>query len=409
MAPGRLGERRTVLRVTIHERVGSLDAARWDALGSDPFSATPVLAALEGAHLPGIRMWLAVVEDARGRWIAAAPLARVEVDAGRLTHGLFRRGISAARRLRPDFLRTALFLCGTPLSVGNAPVRWAKHALPRERSDALIELGEAVRTLAGERSAPWCAFKEFSTAERSLAREALGASGWALAPSEPGSVLDLPWPSYEGYVASLRSPYRRRLRKAEGLLERAGVEVDVVPLGGVYDAELHALYEAVVDRAAIQLERLTPAFFMALGRALGERALLVRFQREGRAIGWVAVLADGPTAYDLFHGIDYAASASCDLYFNQLAAVIRVALERGARRLSLGQSTEIAKARFGARSAPLWIALRHRSPVLSTALRWARRPLFPPRSYPACRVFADPAGRAAATRACRPSASRGAR
>jgi hypothetical protein len=57
--------------------------------------------------------------------------------------------------------------------------------------------------------------------------------------------------------------------------------------------------------------------------------------------------------------------------------VIRLAIERGARRLSLGQSTWEAKMRFGARPRPLWIALQHRSALVSAALRAARGPLFP--------------------------------
>lgn len=40
------------------------------------------------------------------------------------------------------------------------------------------------------------------------------------------------------------------------------------------------------------------------------------------------------TAYDLFHGIDYGEKDSSALYFNQLAEVIRLSLERGATCLS---------------------------------------------------------------------------
>ena len=80
------------------------------------------------------------------------------------------------------------------------------------------------------------------------------------------------------------------------------------------------------------------------------------------------MLLTNGTAHDLFHGIDYEQSDETALYFNQIAAVVRLAIERGANRLSLGQSTEIAKARFGARSIPLWVGLRHRSRAV-TAMR----------------------------------------
>jgi len=239
-------------------------------------------------------------------------------------------------------------------------------------------------------------FKELREAERAPAARALAGDGWFLAPSEPGGELPLPWGSYERYVASLRSPYRYKLRLSARRLERAGVVVEVLPLAEAYGPRSHALYEAVVDRAAVRLERLTSGFFTALGRALPDRTRLVVFRQDGVTIGWVAMLFDGPVAYDLFHGIDYSAAPACDLYFNQLAAVVRTAIEGGARVLSLGQSTEVAKARFGARPVPLWVALRHRDAALNAFLRAARPTLFPARSYPGRRVFARPEEGAAA-------------
>jgi hypothetical protein len=285
--------------------------------------------------------------------------------------------------------------------VGYPPVRWRPGASSGERTRALEELARAAAALADEHAAPWRAFKEFAPSELPLARAALAPAGWLLAPSEPGSALALEGPDFATYLRSLRSPYRYRLRKAARRLEQAGVRVEVAPLAAAWEPGLHALYEAVLGRAAVQLERLTPAFFAGLGRALGERALLVSFRRDGRVIGWVAMVVEGEAAYDLFHGIDYAAGADCDLYVNQIAAAIGVATERGARAFCLGQSTEEAKARFGARPAPLWVALRHRSAALTAALRAGQGVLFPERPYPLRRAFAEPARRPAASAALR--------
>ena len=137
----------------------------------------------------------------------------------------------------------------------------------------------------------------------------------------------------------------------------------------------------------MQFEVLTPDFFLNLGRAYGDAAPLIVFRREGRVIGWVAMLLTNGTAHDLFHGIDYEQSDETALYFNQIAAVVRLAIERGANRLSLGQSTEIAKARFGARSIPLWIGLQHRARTVTAVLRGGRRVLFPEKAVPERHVF----------------------
>jgi predicted N-acyltransferase len=380
-----------MLRTIVQPWVRDVDPERWDALSGDPFSSHATLAALEAAGLPGVRTWYAVVEDGAGRWLAGAPLARVAVDAGRLTHGLFRGAIAGARRVRPGFLHTTLMLCGTPLSVGNPPVRLAPETDPRA---ALGTLAGVLRELADSEGAAWRAFKEFSPGGLDGARAALEPAGWIVAPSETNRVVDIRWRDYSAYLAELRSPYRYKVRKAARALEAAGVKVDDVPLTAAYDAEAHKLYEAVVDRAAVQLERLTPEFFRAFGRAHGDAARMLRFRRGGQVIGWVALLHAGDTVHDMFHGIDYAENEPCALYFNQLAATVRLAIERGAARLSLGQSTETAKARFGARPDPRWIAVRHRSAAVTALLRAGRSQLFPAPEPPERRVFTEPAARA---------------
>lgn len=374
-----------MLKATVHSSMRAVEAARWDAVGSDPLSAHAVLAALEDARLPGVRLWPVTLEDTAGRWVAAAPFAQLDVDGAKLTRGVFRRGVELVRTARPRFLKTSLMICGTPLSVGNPPARVTR---PSDAPGAYAELARALDEHADREGVPWRAFKELPGSSLPVAEAALGRFGWTLAPSEPGALISIFWNSYEDYLKSLRSPYRRKIRLAERDLAASGIRIDVVPLGEGYGDAIHALYEDVVDRAPIQLERLTSRFFIELGRTAGDDATLIRFRKGTRVVGWVAMLFAEGVAYDLFHGIDYRENERASLYFNQIAAAIGHAIERGARTVSLGQSSETAKARFGADPAPLWIALRHQNAVVSAALCAGRRQLFPTKPHPARRVFA---------------------
>lgn len=378
------------MKTRIYERIAEIEPGRWDAVNGgeppDPFSTHAALAALEAAQLPGVRMWYATLEDGAGRWIAAAPLARVEIDGARLSRGLFPQIIETGRRIYPGFMRSAAMVCGAPLSVGNPPARFSRGA---DQSAVLRELAGLLGEAAEQHHAPWRGFKEFSETALAEARTALEPGGWILVPSEPNFRMLLPWSDYGGYLASLRSDYRYKIRRAARKMARAGIVVDVVPLRDGYDAAMHRLYEAVLDRAVAQLEHLTPAFFTAFGRAFGDAAPLIRLRRDGRVVGWVAMLFADGVAFDMFHGIDYEENAHSDLYFNQLAEVIRLAIARGARVLSMGQSTEIAKTRFGGRIVPLWAAMRHRNRAVQTVVQAARRQLFPRRRAPVRHVFRD--------------------
>lgn len=370
-----------MLRAKLYARTVDLEAPLWDALGEDPLSSHAVLAALEEARMPGVRMRFAILEQA-GRPVAGVPLAILPVDAGRLTHGFFRRGIHAVRAMAPSFLFTSLALCGTPLSAAASPVRIRR---PHEARPALQAAAGLLREFAEEEGAGFRAFKEFDETELAGAR-CLEREGWILLPSEPNLLLPLRLATFERYVAALRHPYRYKIAKSARRMERAGLTVDDVPLAE-YEPGLHPLYENVLERAPVRLERLTPGFFTSLGRAFGPQARLIRFRREGRVTGWVALLTHGARAHDLFHGIDYEVNAAADLYFNQIAAAIRLAIDSGARSLVLGQSTETAKSRFGGEPRPLWIALRHRCDAANGLLRRFSEALFPEKRVPSRRVF----------------------
>jgi len=376
------GARRLTTRC--HERLDEVDPSRWDAVGKDPLSTHAVLTSIDRAGLPGVRLRALTVEDGSGRWIAAAPLATIEIDGAKVTRGLFHAIVRAVRAVHPGFLRTSMLLCGTPLSVGNPPAR-VVDGVPAQLVYA--ELEGALRRIASTERIAWQSFKEIPLSDVDAVGETLECQKWTIAPSEPNLALALPWPSFSAYLRSLRSHYRYKVRLAERKRVREQLEVDAVPLSEGYDAAAHALYEAVFARARVQLEHLTPEFFRALGRSHPHSAWILRFRKDGTLVGWVAMLLADGVAYDLFHGMDYRVCASSGLYFNQLAEAIRFAIARGAHALVLGQSSETAKARFGGRAVPLWIAVRHRSAVWSLLLRWGRRWLFPAPRVPTREVF----------------------
>ena len=369
----------------VYERIRDVDPARWDALAPEPLTSHASLSAVEAARMPGVALRYVVVHDGGGRWLAGAPLASLEVDGARLTHGLFRSAIGTARLALPRLLRTRLCICGLPVSVGTRPARIARGADP---VGAIALLERELARFARERGAAWSAFKEFGEGDLPAAREALRGRGYTLAPSESSCGLELPWGRYEDFLAALRSPYRRAIRLAARRFAEAGVVVDAAPLAAAYGPGIHALYDAVRDRAAIGLEWLTSEYFRALGAAYGDDAVLLRFRRRERTIGWVALLATGGTVVDLFHGIDYAERDGASLYFNQLAEVVRFAISRRATYLSLGQSTLVAKTRFGGTPVPLWFAVTHRNPAVRALLAAGRSVLFPAPAPIERRVFA---------------------
>jgi hypothetical protein len=89
----------------------------------------------------------------------------------------------------------------------------------------------------------------------------------------------------------------------------------------------------------------------------------------------------------LLVGLRYERLATYDVYFNLLAAIVKLAIERGCRRLDLGQTSYYAKQRLGGEGGKIYFYLRSRKRTVR-ALTWAfQRALFPELALRRQRVF----------------------
>lgn len=180
----------------------------------------------------------------------------------------------------------------------------------------------------------------------------------------PTVVLRRRFASFDDYLASLASPYRRRLRR---LMEPfADVETETGPCHR-YDGADHALYLAVLGRSRAKLERLAEPFF----RHLPEGFTLTRYRLDGGLVGWhlcAAGRAATPGAeaepFTFFlGGVDYRRNRELNGYFNLLVGVLREGIEAGAEAIDFGQTAEVPKTRLGGRSEEKHLFAWHRNPL----------------------------------------------
>jgi hypothetical protein len=160
-------------------------------------------------------------------------------------------------------------------------------------------------------------------------------------------------------------------------------------------AEWYPLFEAVLDRSATRLETLGLQFFTRL--AADPRYVLNTAERGGTLVGGALCTIEGRVLHFLYVGMDYACARDCDLYFNLLYSVLRLAIERGCSEIHWGQTSLDAKGRFGGDAQPLWFYLRFRRSAFQRVMRSAGRLMFPAREQTHRRVLKTNGGLPPAT------------
>lgn len=196
----------------------------------------------------------------------------------------------------------------------------------------------------------------------------------------PAMVLRRRFASWDDYVGSLRSSYRRRLRRVRAPWR--AVEHERGPCGR-FDDEMYAQYLAVFERSDAKLEKLDAALF----RALPEPFTLTTHRRDGRLVGWHIGLLDGEAYRFFMVGMDYADLDELNTHANVVLDVIGEAIDEGAAVVDLGQTAEISKSRAGGRSEEKYLFGYHRSRVARELLGRARRWIEYTERVPEAHVF----------------------
>jgi hypothetical protein len=264
-----------------------------------------------------------------------------------------------------------MLVCGNLLSWGQHGVAFAdgvdKSALWPAVAEALYRLRRADR-LSGDTDLVMV--KDIPDLEAADAA-ALARYSYRPLETDPDMVLELSpkWRTYEDYLASLNSKYRKTSRQIDKEIAAAGCRVESLADVEGHAAELHALYLQVHEHARLRLVTLKPEFIPALSQTFGDDLRCTVIRRGDQLLGFVTTLKDGETAVGYYIGFDRATNTETPLYFRLLQAVVDDAIKLGCRRLSLGRTALEPKARLGARPAPLRVWIRHRIPALNVLVR----------------------------------------
>ena len=347
----------------VADSVEFLDKAHWDQVTSHDslFLSRRYLRVLEEAGPENLRQCYALIFREKEP-VAAIAAQSVSVSVARL-----RKKASSNGRL--DRLEEKMLVCGNLLSWGMHGISFAPNvdheALWPAVAEAVYRL-RRVDKLFGDTA--FVMVKDIPDAHASAAT-ALSRFSYRELETEPNMVLDISpqWKSYDDYLASLTSRYRKQAKQIEKEVTSAGCTVEEIKTDEIsrHAEQLHSLYLQTHKNARLRLVTLPVAFLPTLARELGEDMRFTVLRKDDQLLGFVTTVKDGETAVGYYIGFDRKANAEIPIYFRLLQSVVGHALALGCKRLSLGRTALEPKARLGARPDPMRVWIRHRIPMLN--------------------------------------------
>jgi Acetyltransferase (GNAT) domain len=349
------------------DSIDYLDQKHWSAVTADDslFLSPRYLQVLETAGPENIRQRYALIFQDK------APVAAIAAQSVTVSLARLRRKSSGNGRL--DQLEEKMLVCGNLLSWGMHGISFAPNVDHEPLWPAVAEAIYRLRRvdkLFGDTA--FVMVKDIPDAYASAAT-ALSRFSYRELETEPNMVLDISpqWKSYDDYLASLTSKYRKQSKQIDKEVAAAGGIVEEIKSDQIArDAEqLHALYLQTHKNARLRLVTLPVTFLPTLADRLGDDMRFTILKRGDELLGFVTTVKDGETAVGYYIGFDRKANAEIPIYFRLLQSVVGHAIDLGCKRLSLGRTALEPKARLGARPDPMRIWIRHRIPMLNLIVR----------------------------------------
>jgi Acetyltransferase (GNAT) domain len=353
------------------DSIDYLNARDWNAVVQNKslFLSQPYLRVLEEAGPDNLRQRYAIIFRGRDP-VAAVAAQTVTVSLSRVSKKP-RTGKAAAPL---EKIQEKILVCGNILSWGMHGVAFASNQNTTELWPAIAEALYRLRRadkLFGDTDL--IMVKDITDAYAKGA-SALSRFSYRQLETEPNMVLNISrqWRTYEDYLASLTSRYRKQAKDIAKQVAAAGCQVELLdgPEEVARHAEsLYALYLQTHHNARVRLVTLSPKFLPTLAAQLGKDMRCTILRKGDQLLGFVTTVRDRETAVGYYIGFDRKANADVPIYFRLLQAVVDDAIQFGSKSLSLGRTALEPKARLGARPEPFRIWIRHRIPLLNVLVR----------------------------------------
>lgn len=340
--------------MSLHTSIDEVPEGLWrERIGQDrPYLDASYLRALEEAAPPRLAFRYAVFAEG-----AVASFQMIDVEPRQCLPGVFRtraeeplwlRLVRRTADLALGEARSQVIVCGNVFAGGQPGLAWAR---PCDTVAAFTRAAAALEAMRDGRPAPIVCFKDIEDGWLPDARRALLPRGYRELTADPVMVLTLrpQWRRLDDYLAALTARYRGHARRA--LRDSAAIERRLLTADEIAQAadRIDRLHGAVLARATIRPSSLNARAFVALRSRLKDRFELIGYYQGSELVAFNTRFWAGDDLDSHYFGLDYEANRQYALYRSMLYDDIACALERGARRVLFGRTSQELKSALGAR------------------------------------------------------------
>jgi predicted N-acyltransferase len=300
------------------------------------------------------------------RLTAILPFFTADFSADTVLEPGARKLVGAVRAVAPRFLVFKTLFCGSPFGeqglLGLAADVCDKEAMVQA-------MARELKAICKRRGLALLIFKDFSDADTPVL-DLLHGQGFFKTDSFPSAIIDLPYKTFDDYLASLgngaRKDLRRKLKKARAA---GALTTQVVESVDEIIDDIYRLYMNTYNAGATKFEKLTKEFFLKAAEKAGPGCRYFLYYINGKLAAFNLCFVHGDLLIDKFIGFDYDIARQYSLYFVSWCVNIQWCIENGITGYQVGQTDYDPKTYLGCRLVPLYAYVRHTSGIVNRFLQ----------------------------------------
>jgi predicted N-acyltransferase len=188
---------------------------------------------------------------------------------------------------------------------------------------------------------------------------------------EPNMVLTLDqnWRNFDDYLASMKTKFRVKARKA--FKQSAAIRIEEVNKEDLLNQlpEMTALYKKVASNADFNLGNFNLETYTKLKEKFGENYILKTYWLNHKIVGFISGVINQNSLDAHFVGIDYELNREYAIYQRMLYDYIEIAISKRLKTINFGRTASEIKSSVGAEPRDLTMYFRHKKSITNRILK----------------------------------------
>jgi hypothetical protein len=188
---------------------------------------------------------------------------------------------------------------------------------------------------------------------------------------EPNMVLNLDenWQNFDDYLASMKTKFRVKARKA--YKQSSAIRIEEVNKEDLVNQlpEITALYKKVASNADFNLGNFNLETYTKLKEKFGENYILKTYWLNHKIVGFISGIINQNSLDAHFVGINYELNREYAIYQRMLYDYIEIAISKKLKTINFGRTASEIKSSVGAEPRDLTMYFRHKKSITNRILK----------------------------------------